>query len=130
MAEIQIIVVTPEDTSLETTASSVVVPLIDGEAGILPGHSPTIGRLGCGEMRIESGGNKSNYYVDGGFVQIANDVVSVLTPRAIPISELDVAAAEKLLTEADGIDASKPELAEAKNKMLSQARAQLRLAKR
>ncbi len=47
------IVVTPEQTVLDEPADFVALPLFDGEIGIAPGHSPMIGRLGYGEMRIQ-----------------------------------------------------------------------------
>src|SRR5947207_11511349 len=90
-------VVTPEQTALETKADFVALPLFDGEIGIAANHSPMIGRLGYGEMRIKSGGTTTRYYVDGGFVQVANNVVAVLTSRAVPTSALDSVAAEKQL---------------------------------
>ncbi len=43
-----------------------------------------IGRLGYGELRLVVKGQTQRYYVDGGFVQVADDVVSVLTNRAMP----------------------------------------------
>ena len=49
MAQLNCVVVTPEETALEQTASFIVLPLFDGEIGIGPGHSPLIGRLGFGE---------------------------------------------------------------------------------
>ena len=51
----QCIVVTPEQTVRETPADFVAVTLFDGEIGIGPGHTPLIGRLGYGEMRIRHG---------------------------------------------------------------------------
>ena len=65
------IVVTPEQTALETEAEFVVVPLFDGELGIGIDHAPLIGRLGYGEMRIRSKGGAvtSTYYVDGGMLR-------------------------------------------------------------
>ena len=77
-------VVTPEQTALETKADFVALPLFDGEIGIAANHSPLIGRLGYGEMRIRTAGQVSHYYVDGGFVQVADNVVSDLTTRAVP----------------------------------------------
>ena len=65
-------------------ADFVALPLYDGEIGIAPGHSPFIGRLGYGELRVVNGGGRTRYYVDGGFVQVADNLVSVLTKRAIP----------------------------------------------
>ena len=45
---LECVVVTPEETALETPATFVALPLFDGEIGIAPGHSPMIGRLGYG----------------------------------------------------------------------------------
>jgi F-type H+-transporting ATPase subunit epsilon len=84
MAQLQCIVVTPESTLLDEQVDFVALPLFDGEIGISPGRSPLIGRLGYGELRLVAGGQTRHYYVDGGFVQVANNVVSVLTNRAMP----------------------------------------------
>src|SRR5207248_4370569 len=79
------VVVTPEATALEQDAEFVALPLYDGEIGIAPAHSPMIGRLGYGEMRIRSaGGRIATYYLDGGFVQVTDNVVSVRANRAVP----------------------------------------------
>src|SRR5688500_13871540 len=92
------IVVTPEATALGQDAEFVALPLHDGEIGIAPRHSPMIGRLGYGEMRIRSaGGGTARYYIDGGFVQVADNVVSVLTSRAVPATRLNESAAQDQL---------------------------------
>lgn len=127
-ATLTISVVTPEETVLETEAESVVLPLFDGEIGILKGHSPMIGRLGFGEMRLTTGGETSRFYVDGGFVQVADNLVSVLTGRSVPVAELDAATAQKQLDEGLTRTASGPEEAAIRDRIVSQARAQLRLA--
>ena len=44
--------------------------LFDGEIGIAPGHTPMVGRLGCGELRIRREGHTDHYYVEGGFVEV------------------------------------------------------------
>lgn len=121
-------VVSPEETVLETTADSVVAPLFDGEIGILRGHAPMIGRLGFGELRISSGSEITRYYVDGGFVQVSDNVVSVLTGRALPVEQLDAATAQRQLEEGLGREAKSPEEAAIRERLVSQARAQLRLA--
>src|SRR5438132_13766982 len=102
-------VVTPEQTALETKADFVALPLFDGEIGIAANHSPLIGRLGYGEMRIKSGGQTQVFYVDGGFVQVADNVVAVLTNRAIPARSLNAAAAEVQLQAAIQRPANTPE---------------------
>lgn len=128
MSQIQVVIVTPEKTTLDQSADSVVVPLIDGEAGVMPGHAPTIGRLGPGELRISDGSSQASYYVDGGFVQIVDDVVSVLTARAIARTEIDIAAAREALSEAEKLPSGNTELAEIRRKAIAQAQAQIRLA--
>ena len=85
----QCIVVTPERTLYDQPADFIAVTLFDGEIGIAPSHVPMIGRLGWGEMRIRQGGRMDRYYVEGGFVEVLDDVVSVLTQRAIAASKID-----------------------------------------
>ena len=123
-------VVTPEQTALEAKADFVALPLFDGEIGIAANHSPLIGRLGYGEMRIKSGGQTVAYYVDGGFVQVADNVVAVLTNRAVPAKSLDPAAAESQLQTALQQPAHSPELMDIRDRKVAQARAQIRTARR
>jgi F-type H+-transporting ATPase subunit epsilon len=124
------IVVTPEETAVNQTADFVAIPLYDGEIGIAPKHSPVIGRLGFGELRIRSGSTVSRYYIDGGFVHVVNDVVSILTSRAIPAAKLDEDAATSQLSEATANRASTDEQLQARDRSISQARGQLAVARR
>ena len=131
MAQLRCIVVTPEETAMEQESSFVVVPLFDGELGVAPGHSPLIGRLGFGELRLTaSDGTKSRFYVDGGFVQVANDVVTVLTGKTVPARDLDVAVAEEQLAEAMKRPVNTDELLELRERAVLQARSQIRIAQR
>jgi F-type H+-transporting ATPase subunit epsilon len=130
MAQIQLVIVTPEKTTLDQQVDAVVVPLVDGEAGILPGHAPMIGRLGPGELRARTGSTEERFYVDGGNVQVESNVVSVLTGRSFPAAEIDVAAARDALAVAERESASTPALVELKEKALAQARAQIRMSEK
>jgi F-type H+-transporting ATPase subunit epsilon len=127
---LQVSVVTPEATLLETTARFVALPLFDGELGVLPGRSPFIGRLGYGELRVVEGEKTRRYYIDGGFVQVAKNVVSVLTNNAVPAENLDGAAAQDELESARARAANTPELLEIRARAQLQARAKIRLAGR
>jgi len=127
---IQCTLVTPEASVLETTADFVVLPLQDGEYGIGPQHSPMIGRLGFGELRIRSGEKQLRYYVDGGFVQVADDTVSVLTNRATLADEIDGDVAEEQLRSALGRPAAGSDQMAARDRLIAQARGQLRVAKK
>lgn len=124
----QILVVTPEATQVDQQADLVSVPLVDGEAGILAGHAPMIGRLAPGELRIVSGNSTRRFYVDGGFVQVADNVVSVLTGRSIKFDQIDVSAARRMLEETRISATDRADTVEMKSRTLAQARAMLRLA--
>jgi len=126
----QCILVTPEATVRDQSADFVALPLYDGEIGIAPGHSPVIGRLGYGELRIRQGDQTDHYYVEGGFVEVMRDVVSVLTNRAVPAQRLDPAVVQEQLLTARGRPANTPELMAIRDQAVAQARAQVRVARR
>lgn len=127
---IQVSIVTPEMTTFDESADGVVVPLIDGEKGILPGHAPMIGRLGPGELRIKASSGEQRFYVDGGFVQVAPDSVSVLTGKSIPVAEIDVAAAREALAKAQADEPQNADHRELRQKAINQANAQIRIAEK
>jgi F-type H+-transporting ATPase subunit epsilon len=129
-SSLQVVVVTPEATVVDTAADFVALPLVDGEYGISPCHSPMIGRLGYGELRIRTDGRLLRYYADGGFVQVNNNVVSVLTNRAVPAESLDVASAAEQLRAALSRRARGTEELAIRDRVVNQARGQLRVAQR
>ncbi len=129
-ATMRVVVVTPEATLIDDAADFVALPLFDGEIGIAPLHGPMIGRLGFGEMRITRGDAEQRFYVDGGFVQVVDNVVSVLTNRAAPSATLDVAASEEQLRSALTLRSNTDELLAIRDRSIGQARAQLRTARR
>src|SRR5215468_3725556 len=92
---LQCVVVTPERAVVDEEADFVALPLYDGEIGILPGRAPLVGRLGYGELRIKKDTQTKRYFVDGGFVQVRANVVTVLTSRALEATGVTEATAEK-----------------------------------
>ena len=125
---LQCVVVTPERAVLDERVEFVALPMYDGELGVLPGRAPLIGRLGYGELRTRTGGAVRRYFVDGGFAQVRNDVVTVLTNRAIKAEDIDPAAAERALQDAQ-VPAANPDAQALKAKAQERARAQLRVAR-
>jgi F-type H+-transporting ATPase subunit epsilon len=123
------LVVTPERTVVDEQVDFVALPLYDGELGVLPGRAPLIGRLGCGELRTLRGGQTRRYFVDGGFVQVRQNVVTLLTPRALPAEELQREEAERALAAAY-LPTHTPEEQERQLRAQERARAQLRLLRR
>lgn len=75
-------VISPEATLYTGEAESVVAPAFDGEVGILTGHAPMITALGSGTLRVENAGNVERFDVDGGFLQVVDNQVRVVTERA------------------------------------------------
>jgi F-type H+-transporting ATPase subunit epsilon len=130
MHEPHCIVVTPERTVRDEAVDFVALPLVDGEIGIAPGHTPMIGRLGAGELRLVHAGKLSRYYVERGFVEVLAGVVSVLTARAVPGEALDSTVAAEQLESARQQPARAPEEMAARDAQVARLRAQLRVARR
>jgi F-type H+-transporting ATPase subunit epsilon len=126
--ELHCVVVTPERALLDEAADFVAVPMYDGELGVLPGRAPLVGRLGAGELRLRRGGRTERFFVDGGFVQVRSNTVTVLTARALRAAEIDTAAVSQAL-QAALAPAASPEAREAQQKAQERARAQLRVAR-
>jgi F-type H+-transporting ATPase subunit epsilon len=127
-SSLRVVVVTPEQTVLDAPTGFVALPLYDGELGVAPGHAPMIGRLGYGEMRIGHEPTEQIYYVDGGFVQVADNVVSVLTNRALPAKKLDAGSIREAISAATNIKAAGDEQIARRDRLVAQARAQLHVA--
>ena len=127
--QLQCVVVTPEKAVLDAPSDFVVLPMYDGELGVLPGRAPLIGRLGCGELRIQQGQDTKRYFVDGGFAQIRANVVTVLTARAMKGEDINLAAAQHAL-DAGKQPGATPELQEQQQKAQERARSQIRVAQR
>lgn len=77
-------VISPERVLFEGEATSVVAPAFDGEVGILTGHAPMMTLLGTGTLRVEGGAGAQRYTVSGGFLQVLDNKVRVVTERAKP----------------------------------------------
>src|SRR5215213_8761435 len=94
MAEqIQLEIVTPERRVLAEPVDSVNVPGAGGELGILPGHTPLISQLQTGVLTYQQGRATHRLHVSGGFVEVADDRVSVLAEIAERPEEIDAARA-------------------------------------
>jgi F-type H+-transporting ATPase subunit epsilon len=79
---LRVSVLSPEQTVYEGQATQVVVPAMDGLLGILRGHAPLMALLGEGILRIENGRESAQFRVSGGFLQVVDDVVTVLSEHA------------------------------------------------
>lgn len=102
-------IVTPEASVYSDTIDSVVIPTVEGEVGILPGHIALLTQVADGELRVTKGSETHYLAVAGGFAQIGNDTVRVLAERAITEEKIDEGAVEAAMKRAE------QEIADAKN---------------
>ena len=79
--QLHVSVISPSGAAFEGAASSLVAPAHDGEVGVLYGHAPMVVLLGSGELRIESLDGATRFRVSRGFMQVVNNVVSVLAEK-------------------------------------------------
>ena len=128
--KLRLVIVTPERTLFDEPVSALRFPLYDGDIGILPGRLPLIGRLGSGELKVTTASGERSFFIDGGFAQVEGAVISLLTHRAVAVSELSVTDAEKQLAAADAKVAKGEVEVTAKLADQQRARRMLALAKR
>jgi F-type H+-transporting ATPase subunit epsilon len=94
-------IVTPEARVFSDTIDTVVIPTVDGEIGILPGHIPLLTQVQDGELRVTKGTVVSFLAVGGGFAQVSGDKVSILAERAITEDKIDEKAVENAMQRAE-----------------------------
>jgi F-type H+-transporting ATPase subunit epsilon len=79
---LKVSVISPEKVLYEGSARGLVAPAFDGEMGILPLHAPLMTLLGKGLLRVDTAEGERRFSVDGGFLQVVDDQVRVVTERA------------------------------------------------
>jgi F-type H+-transporting ATPase subunit epsilon len=95
---IALTVITPERQVLEAQAEAVVIPAHDGELGVLRDRAALMCELGIGQLRYTQANQTRRLFIDGGFAQVFDNHVTVLTSQALPAELVTgevLAAAEK-----------------------------------
>ncbi|HEX3157160.1 MAG TPA: ATP synthase F1 subunit epsilon [Gemmatimonadaceae bacterium] len=82
---LKVSVISPEQVLFEGETDAVVAPAFDGEVGILTGHAPMMTLLGRGVLRVGSADSGSRFAVEGGFLQVVDNQVRVVTERAAAV---------------------------------------------
>lgn len=85
---IDLVLITPEAQVLEARVDSAVVPAHDGELQFLPNRAPIVCELGVGELRCRTGNDAQRFFVDGGFAQMLDGRLTVLTERAVGVRDI------------------------------------------
>jgi len=92
----QVELVSPERILWTGEADMVVARTTDGDIAFLANHAPFIGALGIGVVTIEEpGGRQTKVAVHGGFVEVSNNKVTLLSDVAELSSDIDVARARE-----------------------------------
>lgn len=118
---VQFELVSPEKLLLSEDVEMVVVPGVEGDFGVLPGHGPMISTVRPGVIHVFEGGSvKTRIFVAGGFAEVTTVRCTVLAEEAIALDDIDRAGVEKDLQDANddirdaGGDAAQLALAEAR----------------
>lgn len=101
MAKLNVEIVTPERRMAQLAADEVIAPGAEGLFGVRPGHTPYLSVLQPGPLTVRDGQNTTVYFVAGGFVEAGPSAVRVLADAAEVAANIDVAAAQKRMAEAE-----------------------------
>lgn len=102
-------IVTPEKIIFEGDIDMLIAPGTEGELGILPLHIPLVTTLEIGELRLKYNDKLDSIAIDGGFLEVREDKVTILSESAIIASEIDVEVARKMAQKAEAALSSSEE---------------------
>lgn len=95
MPQLNLKIVTPEGQAFEEDVDMVVVPSSAGELGILPHHAALMAKLVPGELKIKQGEKTQVLAIGGGFLQIADNTLTIMTDLAVEEKDIDEKALEE-----------------------------------
>ena len=122
---LQVELVAADRTVWSGEATMVIARTVEGEMGILRGHTPVLSLLADAVVEIDTGSDEVVIAaVDGGFISVAHDRVSILSQHAVLAAEIDVEA-EK--SELEAAQADEGDDAEAR---IRRSEARIRAAER
>lgn len=103
MAELfQFELVSPERQLLSEQVAEVVIPGTEGEFGVLKNHSPFMSTIKPGILKVRNGGGSwDEYFVRGGFADVAPGGLTVLAEQAIPVSEISAEQLDQQIKNAE-----------------------------
>lgn len=94
-------IITPMRTALEAEVTGIRLPATQGEMEVLPGHAAIITSVANGELTYTCPGQQPHsLFVGGGFLQVNNDDVLLVTDTALTVDEIDTTSVEAALERA------------------------------
>lgn len=98
---LQFQIITPVRTALQATVSSIQLPAVAGEMEILPGHADLIAAVANGELVYKpENGEAQSLFVGGGFLQVENETVLLVTDTALVADEIAPSAVQAAIERA------------------------------
>ncbi len=107
MSTLTVSVVTPDGEVLEDDYEMVSCKAENGELGILPGHIPLVAPLTINAVRLKRENHEDLIAVNGGFLEVRPDKVTILAQSAEKATDIDVERAEQAKTRAEQLLDSK-----------------------
>ena len=103
MKTVQVNIVTPDGPVYDSEVTMVVAKTVSGEIGVLAGHIPMVAPLAIGAVKLnKADGSQELLAVNGGFIEVRPDKISILAPAAEIAESIDVARAKQALARAEG----------------------------
>ena len=93
--------VSPERILLSDVAEEAVLPGGEGQFTVMAGHAPVVSTLLPGVITVKMTASTKGIYIDGGFVEVNPESVTVLAEQAFIVDEADHRNLEELLRKAE-----------------------------
>ena len=102
MAKLHFDLVSPERLLISAEVDQVDVPGSEGDFGVMANHAPVMTTLRPGVLTIQSPGKAGEkYFVRGGFAEVTLGGLTVLAEEAMPLADLDMAALDQRIKNAE-----------------------------
>ncbi|MCG6194116.1 ATP synthase F1 subunit epsilon [Leptospira sp. FAT2] len=123
--KLNVSVISPEKILYKGEVDSLVVPGSEGFFGILPNHAPLVAVLGIGVLEIRKGDKIKVLSIEGGFIEVKENSVSILTDHGALKDDIDLEAEKKALAETEKLPPS-----DSKNLLLQKTKTRILVASR
>jgi len=87
--ELTLRIITPDRIAIDTPVDSVQFPAADGLMGVLPKHAHMVAALDTGALTYKVGGREEVLFVSGGFAEVRDNTVRLVTQAGEPATEID-----------------------------------------
>ena len=100
-------ILTPESQVFSGEADEILVPSVNGQIGILPGHISLLTQILPGEIEIKTKGKTQYIAIMGGYLEVNKNHVNILGDYAVRAEDIEIAKAEQAKTKAEKLKKEK-----------------------